>query len=121
MVLGGGGNVLLHLTTRGKEGAGTISIDVEELELCLNDDGAGDVITSTEGFFVLLVGEDILTGDHGLGGAVLTGLGSGHLDDLAGENFLHHEEGTGLSSSSFLIGDVGGTSIGLLELVIRHR
>ena len=40
----------------------------EASDFSLSDDGSGDQITRTEGLIVLLVCEDVLGGDHGLGG-----------------------------------------------------
>merc|ERR1719498_1958720 len=120
MGLSGEGKIFLHLTFGGHEGKNTITIAIDADILSLLDDGGGDHITSAEGFFVLLVSEDVLSGNHGLGGAVLSGLGSGEGSDLAGELFLHHEEGTGLAATSFDKLDVSGTGITLFKLVIRH-
>lgn len=48
-----------------------------------SDVGDIHVSGSTGDLLVLLVGEDVNTGDVGLGSSVLAGLGGGHVDDLA--------------------------------------
>ena len=76
-------------------------LDVDAGQFGLIDDGSGDHITSTEGLFVLFVCEDVLGGDHSLGGSVLSGLSSGEGGNLAGESLFHDEEGAGLHAASF--------------------
>ena len=111
--------VLLHFT-RGGEELEEVAIDGEAGVLGFDHNGAWDHITSTESLFVLLVGEDVLSGDHGLGRAVLAGLGGGESSDLAWELTLHHDQGTWLHAASFSQLDVGRAGITLFELVVRH-
>lgn len=61
----------------------TIISDVEEGVFTSNNDGDLSSVTSGNGFFALLVGEDINTSDGGFSGTVLSSLGSGIGDDLA--------------------------------------
>lgn len=64
--------------------------------------------------FVLLSGEDVDGDKVNLGVTVLTSLGSGHVDDLAGAVLDHNE--TVLAQSGTLHGVGGrGASIGGLE------
>ena len=109
--------VLLHFAILGHEHEVTILVDVNAGVLGLLDNGAGDHVTSAVGFFVLLVGENVLAGDHGLGGTVLAGLGGRESSNLAGEFALHHEQGAGLSAAGFVELDVGGTGVTLDELI----
>lgn len=75
-------------------------VDVNARVFSLLDDGDFTVIGGTEGFFVLLFGENVLGDNHSFGGSVLTGLGGGHGSDFAWESFgsssdiggLHHAE-----------------------------
>jgi len=120
MLLSGDVEVLLDLVTE-HEGDFVVLIDVEEHALVLLNDGSGDHITGTESLIVLLVCEDILSSDHGLGGSVLAGLGSGESSDLAGEGLLHDDEGAGLHATSVSELSVKGTGIALFELVLVRR
>ena len=111
------GEILLEVVTD-KELSHTFVINAHAEALSLLDDGGWDHITSSEGLIVLLVCEHILSGDHGLGGAVLTGLGSREGSNLAWVLLLHDDEGAGLHAASFLeLGDEG-TGITLFELVV---
>ena len=94
-------DILLHFTIGGKELKSAFGGNIQTVVLGLGDDGSLDHIASAKSFFVLLVCENILAGDHGLGGAVFTWLGSGERDDLARELSLHHKERTGLSAAGF--------------------
>jgi hypothetical protein len=118
MGLGGEGNVLLKVTGLGKHLEGAVLLEREAVVLGLDDDGSGDHISGTEGLFVLLVSEDVLGGDHGLGGSVLAGLGSGEGGNLAGESILHDDEGAGLHAASFSKLGSEGTRVSLIELVV---
>jgi len=110
MGLVGEEKVLLEGAVGVHEGELTIVfLDGEASDLDLLDDGSGDHITSTEGLIVLLVCEDVLGGDHGFGGSVLTGLGSGEGGDSAGELLLHDDEGAGLHAASISQLGVVGT------------
>jgi len=112
--------VFLHLAVWHHEEASAILVDVNGGDFSLDDDGSWDHIASTEGLLVLLVREDVLGGDHGLGGSVLAGLGSVEGGDLAGEDaLLHHDEGTRLHAASFSEFGVKRTSITLFEIVVR--
>ena len=91
--------VLLELTIRHHHAKTTIFVVGEGGDFGLDDDGSGDHITGMEGLIVLLVCEDVLGGDHGLGGSVLTGLGGGEEGDLAGERLLHDDERAGLHAA----------------------
>ena len=114
--------IFLHLTVWHHEHACAILVGVDTGDFSLLDDGSGDHIASSEGLFVLLVSEDVLGGDHGLGGSMLAGLGGVEGGDLAGEDtLLHHDEGAGLHAASFSEFSVERTSVTLFEIVIRRH
>lgn len=92
-------------------------VDVDEGVLLLGLEGSVDVVTGGEGALVFVRGEDVDTGDHGLGSTVLAGLGGGETDDLA-RVALDHDEGAVLEATSLNLLDTGGTGISLLELII---
>ena len=117
--LGGELYVLLHVT-RGREQLKEVAINAEAVVLNLGDDGAGDHISGTESLFVLPVGEDVLTSDHGFGGTVLAGLGSRKGGDSARKFSLEHNKGAWLHATSFSKLSDGRTGIALFELVVRH-
>ena len=95
----------------------SLVIDVNESVLLLGLEGSINVITGGECALVLVGSEDVNTGDHSLGGTVLTGLGSGETDDLARVT-LDHDERTVLEGTSLNLLDTGGTGVSLLELII---
>ena len=101
-------------------GKNTFFVDIHAGDLLFIDDGSGDHITSSEGLFVLLVCEDILGSDHGLGGSMLAGLGSGEGGDLAGESLFHDDEGARLHAASISELSVEGTGVTGFEFVIGH-
>jgi len=97
-----------------------VVLDGEALVLFLEDNGAWDHIASSESLFVLLVGEDVLSCDHGLGRTVLSWFGSRESGDLAWENFLEHDEGAWLHAAGFSKLGGGSTGVSLVKFVIRH-
>ena len=102
-------NILFNFSTGSKELENAFGGAVKASVLSVNNNWGLDHIASTEGLFVLLVGENVFASDHSFGGTVLAWLSSGKRNDLAGEFTLHHEEGAWLSSASFDKCDVGGT------------
>jgi len=107
MSLLGKSEIILGLVVE-EHGKLSLIIDIEEHAFVLIDDGSGDHITGTESLIVLLVCEDILGSDHGLGGSVLAGLGSRESGDLAGESLFHDDERAGLHAASVSeLSDIG--------------
>jgi len=71
-----GGTVIVHQSDE------TVISDIDKGVFSSDDNGDISVGSGRDGFFVLLVGEDINTGDGGLGSTVLTSLGGTQIDDL---------------------------------------
>ena len=70
---GGQVEVILGVTGVGEQGDGAIiHVDVEELVLGTSDVGNVHVVGGRAHIFVLLTGEDVVTGEIALGVAVLT-------------------------------------------------
>ena len=70
---GGQVEVILGVTGVGEEGDGAIlGVDVEELVLGADDVGDVQIVGSGAHIFVLLVGEDVVTGEITLGVTVLS-------------------------------------------------
>jgi hypothetical protein len=92
-------------------------VDVNESVLLLGLERSINVVTGGECALVFVGSEDINTGDHGLGGTVLSGLGSGETNDLARVT-LDHDEGTVLEATSLNLLNTSGTGVSLLELII---
>lgn len=68
---------------------------------------------------ILLTSEDVDTGDVHLSVTVLTGLGGGHIDNLAREALEKNETVLTQGRSLHREGE-GSTGSGLVELLVRH-
>ena len=114
--------VILRIAICSKQIKSTILVDINADVLSLENDWSWDHITSAESLFVLLVGEDVLTSNHGLGGTVLAWLVSGERYDFAWEFTLHHEESAWLSATGFDQLDVARASVTHDELIffVKH-
>lgn len=113
--------VVLGVTTLGQHGNGaSVVIDIQQLKLNTGDVWDLHVVGRWAHIFVLLVGEDIDSGDTGLGVTVLSGLGDGNIGDLARES-LQQTMSTFPQGTSLHREGVGATGIGAFELmVVRH-
>jgi len=76
-------NIILGLTIIGHQGKETIVGDIKKLVLLAGDVWNIHVVGGWAQLFELLAGEDIDGDKMDLGVTVLTGLGGGHVDDLA--------------------------------------
>jgi len=113
-------DVVLGGAVVGHEGEETVVSNVEELVLATGDVGNVHVVGGGAEIFELLAGEDVDGDQMDLGVAVLSGLGGGHLDDLAGA-VLDADE-TVLPQGRALHGvGGGGTRIGGVEGVLMLR
>jgi hypothetical protein len=81
--------VRLEIAVRENGGYELVFINIGNFQLLLGDVGDVGCGGSGGGVLVLFVGEDFDSDDGGLGGSVLSGLGSGVLGDLAGETLEH--------------------------------
>jgi len=117
-------DIILSLTIIGHQGKETIVRDIEELVFLTGDVGNIHVVGGGAKFFKLLASEDIDGNKMDLCVTVLTSLGGGHIDNLAGA-VLDADEAV-LSQSRALHGVSGrGAGIGTLEgvfmlSIIRH-
>ncbi len=112
-------HVGLDLTVLVEELEGGV-VDVEEGVLDSLGDGGVDHVTGVVGALVHLGGEDVLALQDDLGGSVLSGLGGGHIGDLAGVA-LDHDEGADLQSVGVDLFGLGGTGVGVFELLVLAR
>lgn len=78
----GEGNIVLSVSLGGHEVEESI-VDVDELVLLTEDVGNLHVVGGGGELLKLLVGEDVGSDQVDLGVTVLSGLGGGHVDDLA--------------------------------------
>lgn len=111
--------VFLHFTLSGQELQGAV-VDAEADVLDLDNDGGLDHISGAESLLVLLVREDVLASDHGLGRSVLARLGRGEASHAARERILEHDERAWLHATGFLEFGGEGTRNSLFKIVITH-
>lgn len=110
-------DIVLGGTVGGEERQETI-INVDELELLSLDVGDLHVVGGGGQILKLLVGEDIGGDKVDLGVTVLTSLGGGHVNDLAGSALDH--DVTVLSQSGALDGvGLGSTGVNGIKGVLR--
>jgi hypothetical protein len=113
-------DIILGATVVVHEGEEAIVGNVEKLVFTAGDVGDVHVVGGRAQFFKLLASEDVDGDKVDLGVTVLTGLGGGHVDDLAGAALDDDE--TVLPQSGTLHGEGGrGASVGGLEgnIVLR--
>jgi hypothetical protein len=110
----GHANIILGVTIIVHEREETIIGDVEKLVLAAGDVGDVHVVGGGTEIFVLLASEDVESDKMDLGVTVLSSLGGGHVDNLAGA--VLDDDETVLAQSRTLHG-VGqrGAGIGGLE------
>lgn len=121
LVFNGELEVRLEVSVGEDDGDELVLVDVGDFEFLLGDGGGGAGGTGGGSVLILLVGKDVNADDGGLGRAVLSGLGSGVLGDLAGESLEHAV--AALLDVSDQDGDaVSWSGISLLEGVffVRH-
>ena len=59
-------DIFLHFTSGSEQLESTVFTTIETVVLLFNDNWGGYHITGSEGFFVLLVGENVFACNHGL-------------------------------------------------------
>ena len=91
--------------------------DTHELVLLASDVGNIHVVGGGAQFLELFTGEDIKSDQMDLGVAVLSSLGSGHIDDFAGAVLDHHESVLAQGRALHREGS-GSASIGAFERVL---
>jgi hypothetical protein len=110
-------DVVLGLTGVEEDGDETV-FDVEELKFVAGDVGDVHVVGGGAELLELLLGEDIDGNQVNLGVSVLSGLGGGHLNNLAGPSL--DDDVASLAKGRALHGEGGGSDVlgGLKGLLV---
>jgi hypothetical protein len=106
-------DVVLGLTRVIHEGEETV-VNVKQLVLTARDVGNVHVVSRRRQILVLLAVEDVGSNEMDLGVTVLSGLGGGHVDDLA-RAVLDHDETVLTQSRALHRVGKRGTGIGRIE------
>jgi hypothetical protein len=107
-------DIVLGVTVIGHEREETVVGDVEQLVLATRDVGDVHVVSRGRKILVLLASEDVGSNEMDLGVTVLSGLGGGHVDDLA-RAVLDHDETVLTQSRALHRVGKRGTGIGRIE------
>lgn len=115
-------DVSLLVTSLVHEGELAILSDIDDLPIRANDNGDGGSVGRRDHILELLAGEDIHRQKVALSVAVLSGLGDGDAEDLAGLSLNHHVSAL-LDLPSFHGDNSGRSGVGIFNhvlLIVGH-
>jgi len=113
-------DVIAHVTTGSHQGEEPVVSDVAKLEFGALNNGLRETSRRRADTLKLLASENVYTSERALGSSVLSYLGLGHVNDLAGAS-LDHNEAALTGRSGLDGGAIGRARIGRIIVVLSVR